>query len=129
MPACPLLLNKISSMQLAMNIIWIISCLWLLNFQFGSFEGLKKMLVFEVILWANGKRTRLHFWVRGSSNCVKQTEKKNYFPMGPHTFSRLGRPAPKFRQTCTITQKQLIFRHFKCDFWIRRAKNLACTNI
>ena len=45
----------------------------------------------------------------------------------PHTFLRLGRPAPKFRQTCTATQKQLIFRGFKCDFWIPCAKNPACT--
>ena len=34
------------------------------------------------------------------------------------SFLRLGRPAPKFRQTCTITQKQFILRGFKCDFWI-----------
>ena len=34
----------------------------------------KKMPVFEVNLWGNGKRTRLHFWKRKSSNCVEHTE-------------------------------------------------------
>ena len=67
--------------------------------------------------------------MRESSNCVEHTEKENFhFLIVPHTFLRLVRPAPKFRQTCTITQKQLIFRDFKCDFWIPRAKDLASTN-
>ena len=49
--------------------------------------------------------------MRGSLNCVEHTEKENFhFPIVPHTFLRHGRPAPKDRQTCTITQKQLIFR-------------------
>ena len=48
--------------------------------------------------------------MRESSKCVEHTEKENFhFPIVPHIFLRLGRPAPKFRQTCTITQKQLIF--------------------
>ena len=48
--------------------------------------------------------------MRESSNCVEHTEKENFhFPIVPHIFLRLGRPAPKFGQTCTITQKQLIF--------------------
>ena len=55
--------------------------------------------------------------MRESLNCVEHTEKENFhFPIVPHTFLRLGRTVPKFRQTCTITQKQLIFRGFKCDF-------------
>ena len=67
--------------------------------------------------------------MRESSNCEEYTEKENFhFPIVPHTFSRLGRPTPKFRQTCKKTQKQLIFRGFKCDFWITCAKNLACTD-
>ena len=36
----------------------------------------KKMPVFEFKLWANGKRTRLHFWMRESSNCEEHTEKE-----------------------------------------------------
>ena len=68
--------------------------------------------------------------MRESSNCVEHTEKENFhFPIVPLTFLRLRRPALKFRQTCTITQKQLIFRDFKCDFWIPRAENLVCTNL
>ena len=67
--------------------------------------------------------------MRESSNGVEHTKKdKIHFPIVPHTFLRLGRPTPKFRQTCTITQKQLIFRGLKCDFWIPCAKNLVCTN-
>ena len=62
--------------------------------------------------------------MRGSSNCVKQTEKKIFFPIGPHTFSRLGRPAPKFRQTCTITQKQLILEVLNVSFGFLVPKNL-----
>ena len=89
----------------------------------------KKMPVFEFKLSAKGKRTRLHFWMRESSSCEEYTEKENFhFPIVPHTFSRLGRPTSKFRQTCKKTQKQLIFRGFKCDFWITCAKNLACTD-
>ena len=66
--------------------------------------------------------------MRESLNCVEHTEKENfYFPIVPHTFLRLGRPTPRFRQTCTITQKQLIFRGFKCDFWIPRV--LACLEV
>ena len=66
--------------------------------------------------------------MRESSNCAENTEKENFhFPIVPYTFLRLGHPAPKFRQTCTVTQKQLIFRGFKCDFSIPHAKNLACT--
>ena len=34
----------------------------------------------------------------------------------------------QIQQTCTVSQKQLIFRGFKCDIWIPRAKNSACTN-
>ena len=61
--------------------------------------------------------------MRESSNCVEHTAKENFhFPIVPHTFLRLGCPAPKFRQTCTITQKQLIFTGFKCEFWITRGK-------
>ena len=89
----------------------------------------KKMPVFEVKLSPNGKRTRLHFWIRENSNCVEHTEKENFhFPTVPHTFLRLGHLTPKFRQMCTIAQKQLIFRGFKCDFWIPHARYLACTN-
>ena len=103
-----------------MKIIWICNCLRLLKFPFCHFEGLKKVLVFKVKLWSNGKRTRLHFWMRESSNCVEHTEKENFhFPIVPHFFLRLGRPAPKFRQTCMATQKQLIFRGF---LWIPCAK-------
>ena len=59
--------------------------------------------------------------MRGSSNCVEHAEKENFhFPIEPHTFLRLGCPAPK----CTITQKQLICRGFKCGFRIPRAKTL-----
>ena len=29
-------------------------------------------------LWANGKRARLHFWMRESSDCVEYTEKENF---------------------------------------------------
>ena len=88
-------------MQLAMKIIWIINSLWLLKFLFCPFEGFKKMPLFEVKLWANGKRTRLHFWMWESSNCVEHTEKENFhFSIVLNTFLRLGRPAPKFRQTC-----------------------------
>ena len=72
----------------------------------------------------------LHFWMKESSNCVEHTEKENFhFLIVPHTFLRLGCPTPKFRQTCTVSQKQLIFRGFKCDIWIPCAKNLACTNV
>ena len=68
--------------------------------------------------------------MRESSNCVEHTEKENFhFLIVTHTFLRLGRPALKFRQTCTITQKQLIFRGFRCDFWIPRAENLVCANL
>ena len=60
---------------------------------------------------------------------VWNTQKENFdFPIVTHTFSRLGHPTPKFRQICTITQKRLIFRGFKCDFWIPCARYLACTN-
>ena len=107
-------------MQLAVKIIWIVNCLRLLKFPFCQFEGLKEVPVFEIKLWTNGKRTRLHFWMRESSNCVEHTEKENFhFPIVPHTFLRLGCPVPKFRQTCTTTQKQLIFRGF---LWIPCAK-------
>ena len=65
----------------------------------------EKMPIFEVKLWANGKRTRLHFWMRESSNCVEHKERENlHFPKVPFTFLRLGCYAPKFRQTCTILQ-------------------------
>ena len=68
--------------------------------------------------------------MRESSNCVEHTEKENFnFPIVPLTFLRLRHPAPKFRQTRTITQKQLIFRGFRCDFWIPRAENLVCANL
>ena len=41
---------------------------------------------------------------------IEQKEKEIFhFPIVPHIFLRLGCPAPKFRQTCTVTQKQLIF--------------------
>ena len=67
--------------------------------------------------------------MRESSNCVEHREKEKFhFLIVPRTFLRLVCPAPKFRQTCTITQKQLIFRDFKCNFWISRAINLASTN-
>ena len=57
---------------------------------------------------------------------VEHTEKENFhFSIVPHTFLRLGRPAPKFRQTCTITQKQLILEVLN-EFWIPCAKKLAC---
>ena len=46
-------------MQLAMIIIWIINCLWLLKFPFFPFQGLKKMPIFELKLWANGKKQGL----------------------------------------------------------------------
>ena len=63
------------------------------------------------------------------SNRVEHTEKENFhFPILAHTFLRLGRLAPRLRQTCTITHKQLIFRDFKCDFWIPHTKHLTCTN-
>ena len=43
--------------------------------------------------------------MRESSNGVEHTEKENFhFPIVPHTFLRLGGVAPKFWQTCTITQ-------------------------
>ena len=57
----------------------------------------KKMPVFEGELGANGKRRRLHFWVAESLNCVELTGKENFhFSIVPHTFLRLGRPAPSF---------------------------------
>ena len=44
------------------------------------------MPVFEVKLWANGKRTRLY--LQESSNCLEHTEKENFhFPIAPHTWS------------------------------------------
>ena len=47
--------------------------------------------------------------MRESSNCVEHTEKANFhFPIVPHTFLKLGRPALKFRQTCTITQSDFL---------------------
>ena len=77
----------------------------------------KKRSVFEVKLCANGKRTRLHFSMRESSNCVEYIEeKKFYFSIVPHTFLRFVPPTPTFTQTCTIIQKHLIFRGFKCNF-------------
>ena len=89
----------------------------------------EKMSVFEVKLCNNGKRTKLHSWIRQISNCTEDTEKKKiHFRTVPQTFLRLGHPVPKFRQTCTITQKQVLFRDFKCDFWIPHAKHFACTN-
>ena len=60
---------------------------------------------------------------------AQRTQKKKiHFRTVPQTFLRLGHPVPKFRQTCTITQKQVLFRDFKCDFWIPHAKHFACTN-
>ena len=48
--------------------------------------------------------------MRQSSNCEEHTEKESFhFPIVPHSFLRLVRPAPKFKQTCKKTQKQLIF--------------------
>ena len=79
----------------------------------------KKMPVFEVKLWKknNGKRTRLHFSMRESSNCVEYIEEKKFhFSIVPHTFLRFVPPTPTFTQTCTIIQKHLIFRGFKCNF-------------
>ena len=65
----------------------------------------KKMTIFEVKLWPTGKRTRLHFWMGECSNCVEHTEKEIFYcTIVTHTFLRLGHPALKFRQTCTITQ-------------------------
>ena len=41
---------------------------------------------------------------------IEHKEKEIFhFPIVPHIFLRLGCPAPKFRQTYTVTQKQLIF--------------------
>ena len=40
------------------------------------------------------------------------------------SFLRLGRPAPKFRQTCTITQKQLILEVLNVSFGFLVPKNL-----
>ena len=68
--------------------------------------------------------------MRESSNCAEHTKKENsHFPIVSHTFLRLGPPAPKFTQTCSITQKQVIFRGFKCNFWISRLKIFSCTNL
>ena len=56
---------------------------------------------------------------------VEHTEKENFhFSIVPHTFLRLGRPAPKFRQTCTITQKQLILEVLNVSFGFLVPKNL-----
>ena len=58
--------------------------------------------------------------MRERSNCVEHTEKENFhFPIVLHTFLRLGRPAPKFRQTvqceykCTNTNKIQMYNNSK----------------
>ena len=66
--------------------------------------------------------------MRESSNCVEHTEKENcHFPIKPHNFLGLRCPTPKVRQKCTFAI-QLLFRGFKFDFLIPRAKNRACTS-